>query len=409
MYTTNYFQNPDQARLNALFLQLCSNGGNGGGSTVVLKDNCFVTLDSMGKEVAKLCLTGWGFPAQNANLLNLDLLPGDSALLFDNQLTNYIATPIPSNKAYVRGVLIKVTYPSLDANGQTVDPSLYTCKLTLSNLQDLQLPPFVSAGAAIGIYAEDSPLTPATPLLAGTINLEPQVAATGGATIVKYQWTKQVAPTGDISSIYTPNSATTKVTNLIPGVYIFKLTLTDSNNVTAFSTVPVVVYEPTDTPPTISIDPSQTITLADAQDGISINAFAQGQGSATIVNQLWSQIGGPTTVTFNPPNAGLTGVTGMTLPGIYTFLNSAIDSDGFITNATMTVTVTDLQTFSMPLNTFYAHFWNPVTTDATQLMNSMSITNISAVMPICVQALLITNASQPTQPGSNPANNNCNC
>ena len=408
MYTTNYFQNPDQTRLNALFLQLCSNGGNGGG-TVVLKDNCFVALDAIGKEVAKLCLTGWSFPAQNASLLNLDLLPGDSTLLFDNQLTNYIASPLPSNKAYVRGVLIKVTYPSLDANGQTVDPSLYTCKLTLSNLQDLQLPPFVSAGSAINVYAENSPSTPATPLLAGTINLTPQIAATGGATIIKYQWTKQIVPTGDISSIFTPNSASTKVTNLIPGIYVFKLTLTDSNNVTSQSIVPVVVYAPTDTPPDITIDPNTTISLQQAQTGISVSAFAQAQGSATIVSSGWSQLGGPAQVTFNPPNAGLTGVTNMTQPGLYTLAYTATDSDGFTTNATLTITVTDLQTFSMPLNTFYAHFWNPVTTDATQLINSMSITNISAVMPICVQAMVITDASQPTQPGTNPANNNCNC
>lgn len=408
MYTTNYNQDPTQARLNALYLQLCASGGNGDG-TITIENGCFLATGPNGKQVVELCFNDWDFPSQNVSLVNFDILPGDSTVLFDNKLTNYVATPLPVNKSYVRGVVIKVTYPNTDANGVTVDPSLYTCKMTVTNLMDNQGPAFASAGNAINAVAEASPLTPSTPFLYSTINLVGSVAATGGATVTKYQWTKVSAPTGDVSGIYTPNASSTKVTNLIPGRYVFQLDVTNSNSEATSSMAFVNISLPTDTPPTVYAGPDQIVTIEQAQSTpINVTALATPNAGASIASVLWSQTGGPNVVSFGTPDQLTTTIDTVTMPGLYTFNVTVIDTNGFTTDDTLTVTVTSLQSFDMPLNTLYAHFCNPVTTDATQILNSISIQNISANMPMCVQAMLVSNASQPVNPNGS-TNNTCNC
>lgn len=408
MYTQNYNQDPTQARLNALYLQLCSQTTSGG--TLTLSDSCFTATNASGQQVAQLCLTGWSFPSQNASMINLDLLPGDSALLFDNQLTNYIATPLPAAKSYVRGILITVVYPNLDANGVVVDPSLYTCKLTISNLQDNQVAPFNSAGPAVNVVSAPTTQFPGFPNVASTITLTGQVAGTGGATILTYKWTKVSGPTGDFSGIYTPNASSTKIINLIPGQYVFQLVVTDSNNLTTTSKVTVNVANPSDTPPTVAAGSNQIITLAQAQTGpVTITGTATPNGGASIVTTQWQQTGGPNAATLTMPTQLSTTITNLNNAGLYTFELDVTDSNGFISSSTVTITITDLQTFSVPLNSFYAHFCNPVTTDATQLLDSLTITNVSATMPICVQAMLISDASQPSSASGNSLNNNCNC
>lgn len=46
------------------------------------------------------------------------------------------------------------------------------------------------------------------------------------ATIVSYKWTQISGP--NTATIQTPNAATTNVSNLIAGVYVFRFTITDN-------------------------------------------------------------------------------------------------------------------------------------------------------------------------------------
>lgn len=61
----------------------------------------------------------------------------------------------------------------------------------------------------------------------------------GGATIASYSWVKTSGPAGDIIAL--PNSATTQVTGLVPGVYKYSVTVTDSNNAATTATVTITV------------------------------------------------------------------------------------------------------------------------------------------------------------------------
>lgn len=63
--------------------------------------------------------------------------------------------------------------------------------------------------------------------------------ATGGATLVGYQWIMNAGNVG--ATITAPNAAATSVTGLTVGQYVFTLIITDSNNQTASSSLIVTV------------------------------------------------------------------------------------------------------------------------------------------------------------------------
>lgn len=94
-------------------------------------------------------------------------------------------------------------------------------------------PPIVDAGVNSTITLPDNSI-----ILVGS-------ASDSDGTIKSYQWTKV---SGGTASIISPNSATTAVTNLAQGSYVFRLTATDDDLVTSADDVVVTVL-PTNTPP----------------------------------------------------------------------------------------------------------------------------------------------------------------
>lgn len=59
-------------------------------------------------------------------------------------------------------------------------------------------------------------------------------------TIVSYAWTKVSGPSG--GAISTPTTATTNITGLIAGVYVYRLTVTDNSGTNGSNTVQITVY-----------------------------------------------------------------------------------------------------------------------------------------------------------------------
>ncbi len=87
--------------------------------------------------------------------------------------------------------------------------------------------PTVSAGSAQTITAP-----------ANSVTLAGSASAASGRTITAYSW-REVTSNG--APIQSPTSATTLVSNLVPGSYTFQLTATDSAGVTGSATVQVTV------------------------------------------------------------------------------------------------------------------------------------------------------------------------
>jgi hypothetical protein len=121
------------------------------------------------------------------------------------------------------------TTASLTASSNTVTrtvderPKMYFAKEAAS-----ATPPTANAGADFIWYICALNTTPLTLTGSGT--------AFGGATITGYQWTKLSGPSATITSA---TSATTTVTGLSSGVYVFQLTVTDSNGNTGSDNVTV--------------------------------------------------------------------------------------------------------------------------------------------------------------------------
>lgn len=85
-------------------------------------DKCYkiVKVDKTG---AEFCMDDFAFPTDGASCISLEVaVSGDELILFDNEIL-VSGSPIidlVKDKIYVRGILLKVTYPTNDTNGEEI-------------------------------------------------------------------------------------------------------------------------------------------------------------------------------------------------------------------------------------------------------------------------------------------------
>ena len=116
-------------------------------------------------------------------------------------------------------------------------------------------PPIANAGANQSIQ-----------LPINQVSLDGSGSTDAGGTINSYNWTQLSGPVA--SSISTPTAVTTTVTGLVPGVYIYQLSVTDNNNLTSTATVQVTVTTGVTPPPS---------SCGGKRINIGINGNDQGQ------------------------------------------------------------------------------------------------------------------------------------
>ena len=92
-------------------------------------------------------------------------------------------------------------------------------------------------------------------------------------------------------------------------------------------------------PPVVGIGRNQNISLPVCTATISGSATVT---TGAIVSRVWTFVSGPTTPVIANPSYNVTNVTGMTLPGVYTFKFSATDNSNLTGSATTLVTVANL-------------------------------------------------------------------
>lgn len=144
-------------------------------------------------------------------------------------------------------------------------------------------------------------------------------------TIVSYAWSKISGPSG--GTINSPTTASTAISALQEGTYVFQLTVTDNSGATGTSTVQVEVHPaipPANENPTVNASADKTIRLpANAVTTTAVGADTDG----TIVSYSWSKIAGPVSYTITNPNSATTNFTDLTV-GTYTFQVQVTDDDG---------------------------------------------------------------------------------
>ena len=153
-------------------------------------------------------------------------------------------------------------------------------------------------------------------------------------TISKYAWTKISGPlTVGISS---PNSASTIITSLLPGVYQFQLTVTDNKGAINTDIMEVTVnLLLSNKPPVANAGADNTINLPNT------TATLTGNGSdsdGSISSYSWTTISSPGNAVITSPNSAVTSVKGLA-QGVNKFQLKVTDNNGQVSVDEVQVTV----------------------------------------------------------------------
>ena len=147
-------------------------------------------------------------------------------------------------------------------------------------------------------------------------------ASDADGTIASYSWSKISGPSQ--YTIASPSSATTSLTGLVQGIYVFRLTVTDNKGATATDDVQVTVNAAGNTPPVANAGPDQTITLP--TNSVSL-AGSGTDANGTVASYSWSKISGPTQYAINNSNIANPAISNL-VAGTYTFRLTVSDNQG---------------------------------------------------------------------------------
>jgi PKD domain len=167
------------------------------------------------------------------------------------------------------------------------------------------------------------------------VNLE-ATASDADGNIVSYQWKKISGPDAVITS---PGMASTSVTSLTNGNYVFVVTVTDNRNGSSTDTVAVSVLLP-NVLPSVELGAEKYVFLPNA---ISLTAVAT-DPDGQIMSYGWSKTSGAGAV-ISTPSAATTNITGLAV-GNYTFRVRVMDNRGDSAVDEVGVTVLDGKTTS---------------------------------------------------------------
>ncbi|MEN9582397.1 MAG: hypothetical protein RL641_351 [Candidatus Parcubacteria bacterium] len=160
-------------------------------------------------------------------------------------------------------------------------------------------------------------------------------------TIASYSWTKI---SGGNATIANASSASTSVSGLTQGTYVFRLTVTDDQGATGYDNKVVFVNSSSvNTSPTANAGVDQAITLP------TNSATLGGLGSdldGTIASYAWTKISGGTATFINASSAS-TSVSGLT-QGTYVFRLTVTDDQGATGQDTMTIVVSSVAPSNQP-------------------------------------------------------------
>jgi len=165
-------------------------------------------------------------------------------------------------------------------------------------------------------------------------------------TIASYVWAKVSGPTS--GTITSPSAASTTVTGLTQGTYVFSCTVTDNSGAKAADNVQVTVNgtPAANQAPTVNAGVDQTITLPN-----TVAANVSGTASdpdGTIASYKWTQVSGPTTVYFLNSAAASTQAKNLNVAGTYVLKLTVTDNSGASASDNMQVTVNPAPTNQAP-------------------------------------------------------------
>jgi hypothetical protein len=198
-------------------------------------------------------------------------------------------------------------------------------------------------------------------------------------TIASYQWSKISGPAS--YTIGNTASAITFMHNLVQGIYLFELMVTDNQGATGKDTVMITVNSATNIPPVAKAGNSQSIILP--TNSITLNGSGT-DADGFITGYSWTRISGPTQFNISSPAQPQTTVTGL-VEGIYQFELKVTDNLGAVGKDTITVIV-DPTTLTVSTATLYP---NPATTTINIKINAVTHRNQTSIKIYDINGVLV--------------------
>ncbi|SEA57830.1 Alpha/beta hydrolase family protein [Chitinophaga terrae (ex Kim and Jung 2007)] len=192
--------------------------------------------------------------------------------------------------------------------------------------------PVANAGADIYISAPASSAT-----------LDGSGSTGTDGTITSWSWKMLSGPSG--SAIADPGGKQTSLSGLVPGAYVYQLTVTDSNGKTASDEVSVFVLPGEPRLPVVKMPSNTTITLPN--NSFQLDGSSSYDPDGVIVSYEWTKKSGPVAASIGDPTSANTTVSGLT-EGVYVFELTVTNSAGTKASATVTVTVQDPASANKP-------------------------------------------------------------
>ncbi len=202
----------------------------------------------------------------------------------------------------------------------TITPKAGTCEGTPITF-DVRLnnPPIANAGGNLTITLPTNSLTPN-----GSAN-------DADGTIASIVWSKIAGPAS--FSIKGESTLTPTISNLVEGIYQFRLLVQDNDDAIGLNTMTLIVKPKANTPPFVSAGADLMIKLPKNQ--VTIKGTAT-DSDGTIKSSAWSQVSGrKATMTTNENDLTVMDL----LQGTYTFRFSATDNSDATEHADINVTV----------------------------------------------------------------------
>ena len=126
--------------------------------------------------------------------------------------------------------------------------------------------------------------------------------------------------------------ANAKLTNLVAGTYVFRLTVRDNKNAVSYDDIVIRV----NARPISRAGANQTIRLP--MNGVNLNASGSTDAGGWIKSLVWTKISGPSSFRIVSPTSAVTRAENLTA-GLYAFRVTTTDGDGASTYDEMLVTV----------------------------------------------------------------------
>ncbi len=186
------------------------------------------------------------------------------------------------------------------------------------------LPPTASAGPDQTIQTPASTVS-----LTGT-------ASDADGSVTSLAWSIVSGPAG--SAISSPAAASTNITGLVQGVYVYRFAATDNQGATSTDDVQVTVSAPGPANQAPIANAGSDITITQPVNSTTLNGSSSVDPEGSVLTYSWAKINGPAQFSLANSSAASTVLNNL-VPGTYSFRLRVTDNLGATASDTVLVTV----------------------------------------------------------------------